>query len=930
MTPERWARVQEIVAAAMERRDATRSAFVGDACGRDADLVSEVNSLLAAHDRLSSSFPRSPVIDRTSSATAPADSGPRLASGVRLGQYEILAPIGSGGMGQVYRAHDSRLDRDVAIKVLPVQQSANADALARFEREAKAVAALSHPNILAIHDFETESVVSYAVMELLDGKTLRALLNEGPVAEAQAIDYAVQLAKGLAAAHDHGIVHRDLKPDNIFVSKEGHLKILDFGLAKREGGDQPLSSTLSSVADAETQPGTVMGTVGYMSPEQVNGEDADQRTDIFAFGVVFYEMLSGKRAFKKDTPANTMAAILLEQPPPLKRNGRGSPVLESVVRRCLEKDRERRFQTAGDVLSALSQASARSVGFTRGLVAAAAIALGLAAGILWTRPKPLKLVVGPKRIAVLPFENLGAPEDDYFADGMADEVRSKLATVPGIEVIARNSSTPYKKTTKKPKEIADELGVGYLLTATVRWQTIGGLSRVHVMPELVEIGPSAAPASRWEQPFDEALTDVFLVQSSIATKAVQALGVALGTQETKRLFDKPTQNLAAYDAYLRGEEAWKVWSMDAPLRALGFYEQAVALDPSFALAWAQVSQASSARHNVQPGPAVDERARLAAEKALALSPRSPEGWAALAAYQCSLRNDPKAALDSLTKGLDYAPRDPNLLTGKGQMEAELGQWEAAERDVREAARLDPRSIELSLAQILESERKFPEARELLDRVLGREPGNLAAVQNMVEISLGEGDLRGARAVLKSVPKEVDPTTLVAYMASWADLGWVLDDDQRELLLRLTPSAFDDNRGTWAVTLAQAAHFKGDLALRRQFAEEGSQLLKESVRGLPKDSGRHAEFGLALAYVGRGPEAVHEVETAMALHPNPLWWYSLARVHVLVGENDAAVDALEALLGATCEFTPARLRVDPTFVSLRSDPRFQGLVAAGRS
>src|SRR5689334_14769946 len=383
-----------------------------------------------------------------------------LATGTRLGTYEILAPLGAGGMGEVYRARDSKLDRDVAVKVLPAQLTANPDALARFEREAKAVAALSHPNILSIFDFGTNPSdgVSYAVTELLEGETLRGRLDSSTVSQKQAIDWGLQIARGLSAAHGKGVVHRDLKPDNVFVTNDGHVKILDFGLAKRVDTTTPADQTsaptdMGAAASGHTEPGTVMGTMGYMSPEQLRGLPVDHRTDIFSFGAILYELLSGRKAFKRDTASDTIAAILKEEPQELTQSGRNvSPALDHIVRHCLEKDRENRFQTAKDVAFALSEASGSSTlsGATSGsyvippsprrgpgkaiLYLAVFVALFAAAALLlWRRPKPAG-AGGPTRIAVLPFENLGSPEDDYFADGMADQIRGKLTSLPGLQV----------------------------------------------------------------------------------------------------------------------------------------------------------------------------------------------------------------------------------------------------------------------------------------------------------------------------------------------------------------------------------------------------------------------------------------------------------------------------------------------------------------
>ena len=281
-----------------------------------------------------------------------------LAAGTRLGSYEIVAPLGAGGMGEVYRARDSKLKREVAVKVLPQSLAADPDALARFEREALAVAALSHPNILAIFDFGTQDGTAYAVTELLEGETLRGKLDTGPIAQRQAIDYALQAAKGLSAAHEKGIVHRDLKPENLFVSKDGHLKILDFGLAKKVEAVTPEEKTSAPTGAGHTEAGTVMGTMGYMSPEQVRGLPVDHRSDLFSFGTILYEMLSGKRAFKRDTASDTIAAIMRDEPPELTQSGRNvSPALDRIVKHCLEKDRSRRFQSAQDIAFALSETS---------------------------------------------------------------------------------------------------------------------------------------------------------------------------------------------------------------------------------------------------------------------------------------------------------------------------------------------------------------------------------------------------------------------------------------------------------------------------------------------------------------------------------------------------------------------------------------------
>ena len=874
-----------------------------------------------------------------------------LSPGTRLGSYEILAPLGAGGMGQVYRARDTKLDRDVAVKVLPEAVAADPESLSRFEREAKAVAALSHPNILAIHDFGRQDGVAYAVTELLEGDTLRGKIDAGPIPQKQAVSYAEQIAKGLAAAHEKGIVHRDLKPENVFVTKDGHVKVLDFGLAKRVETAAPEDQTAAPTGSAHTAPGTVMGTVGYMSPEQVRGLPVDHRSDIFSFGAILYELLSGKKAFKKDTASDTMAAIMRDEPAELSASGRAIPIsLDHIVQHCLEKDRDNRFQSARDVLFALSQASGPTASGVKpsaarrrnpaALVAAGVLILG-AFGWLFLRSSRAtapRSASGPKRIAVLPFENVGAAEDDYFADGVSDEIRTKLIALPGIQVIARGSSTPYKKTTKTPKEIARELDVEYLLTATVRWQKGSGGDRVHVTPELIAVSSEGAPTSKWQQPFDAALTDVFQVQSDVATKVAAALGVALAEGDARHLSEKPTQNLAAYDAFLKGEEASESLggNDNNQLRqALVFYEQAVALDPSFALAWAQISRACTSLYFSTPRPELKERALQAATGAIELAPDRAEGYLAYGTYEDSVLHDPRRAIERFAEGRRRAPGDAELLTSIAVSEESLGRWQDAVDHLRDAERLDPRSLRTSirLGFALLWLRRYPESLEAFARARALAPKNYDAIEYTAMVYLAQGDLTGARAVVAAAAKDVDQAALVASIATYWDLAWLLDDTQRGVLLRLTPAAFDDDRGIWALCLTQGFALQRDAAKVREYAEQARESFEAQVHDVPDESPPRLGLGLSLAYLGRKAEAMREGERGLAIQPigrdaysGPYNQHLLTRIDILVGEYEKALDNLEPLLKIPYYLSPAWLRIDPNFDPLRQNPRFQKLAA----
>ena len=390
-----------------------------------------------------------------------------LIPGARLGPYEILAPLGAGGMGEVYRARDKKLDRDVAIKVLPQSVAADPDTRARFEREAKAVAALSHPNILSIFDFGAEAGIAYAVMELLEGESLRGKLDTGPITQKQAVDYALQVARGLSAAHGKGIVHRDLKPENLFVTRDGHLKILDFGLAKRVDTGAEMSGPTCS---GQTEPGTIMGTAGYMSPEQVKGLPVDHRSDIFSFGTILYELLSGKRAFKRETNAETMAAIMRDEPPELSESGRNiSPALDRIVKHCLEKDRDHRFQSARDIAFNLVEQSSSPV--LSGAREAAPIRNADDSGAARTEEGFW--------VAVLPFKYTGTNADlTALVEGLTEDIVTGLSRFSYLRVIARSSTSRYANESVDVRTAGKELGARYVMEGNLR--QAGGKLRLAV------------------------------------------------------------------------------------------------------------------------------------------------------------------------------------------------------------------------------------------------------------------------------------------------------------------------------------------------------------------------------------------------------------------------------------------------------------------
>jgi serine/threonine protein kinase len=392
-------------------------------------------------------------------------------------------------MGEVYRARDPRIGRDVAVKVLPAQFAVDRERLLRFQQEARAAGALNHLNLVSVYDVGEHEAKPYIVEELLEGETLRLRLQGGPLSSRRAIDYGIQIARGMAAAHEKGIIHRDLKPENIFITNDGRVKILDFGLAKlTSASDDGDTATLQ-----KTERGRVMGTAAYMSPEQVRGETVDARSDIFSFGSVLYEMLAGSQAFVGPSRAETMSAILNSDPPDISR---ATPALARIVSRCLEKHPQARFQSAGDLafhLQAISDLSAPSRAappqVRKALLGGTVVVLLLAAvvaGYFLTRTRSDEHLTKPqtsparKMLVVLPFENLGRSDDDSFAEGITDEIRNQLASIGSLGVIGRTSAMHYKNSKKSAREIGKELGVDYLLEGTVRWQSPPAQTHVRI------------------------------------------------------------------------------------------------------------------------------------------------------------------------------------------------------------------------------------------------------------------------------------------------------------------------------------------------------------------------------------------------------------------------------------------------------------------
>jgi serine/threonine-protein kinase len=564
---------------------------------------------------------------------------------------------------------------------------------------------------------------------------------------------------------------------------------------------------------------------------------------------------------------------------------------------------------------------------------------GLAALALWAVVATVLVFRGPAgasggvvRLAVLPFENRGAAEDAYFVDGITDQVRGKLMALAGFQVIARTSSDAYKGSTKTPQEIGRELGVQYLLTSTAVWiKDASGKGRVRVTPELINVRTGAGT---WTQSFDAELTDIFKVQGDIATQVAGALNVALAPKEQRELAARPTSNLAAYDLYLRAQ-AVQGGDPSTIRQGVSLYEQAVALDSTFVDAWSQLAVSLARLYfNGTPTPEVAARARQAVERLEALAPSSAQTLAARARYKYLVAVDMPGAVADGMAALRIAPNDAVVLNLASQMEQIQGNWADALTHAQAAVRVDPRSnpARRNLMSVLTLMKKYAEGQALAREVLAESPADLTTLMNLALNYLMQGDLAKARSLIKPTPPGVTRSALRAYFAWYQDLYWVLEKEDEAAVLRLSPSAFDDDRSSYAVVLMQVAFNRGNQALARAFADTAVVEYDKQLAAVPNDPQRNLFRGIALAVLGRKAEAIQAAEKGAGFTPlssdqtNGAYnLHQLARVYIMVGEHDKALDALEQLVKIPYFLTPGYLRIDPNFAPLKGNPRFERLL-----
>jgi eukaryotic-like serine/threonine-protein kinase len=896
--------------------------------------------------------------------------------GVLPDRYRLERELGRGGMATVYLAHDLRHDRRVALKVLHAEL-ASALGPERFNCEIKLVARLQHPHILPVLDSGEESGGQHGAARLwfampyVEGETLRdRLRREKQLPLEDALRIAADTARALDYAHRHGVIHRDIKPENILVTKDdGDALLADFGIGVSFAG---------SPADRFTETGILVGTPAYMSPEQAAGErQLDSRTDIYSLAVVLYELLAGEPPFTGPTAQAIIAKRFSGEVPHVRRVRPSVPEsVERVLHKALASTPADRFSTAAQFAEALGTAAvdatnparptgpvSRSASFGhpaavtaaeryrrryRTALLVAGVLTALVALFAWMRTRSTEHMGGDaKRLAVLPFENLGLPEQEYFADGVTDEITTRLGDLSGLGVISRRSAMAYKSTDKPLRQVGAELGVAYILEGTVRWnRTSARGGSVRVTPQLIEVD---GDRQIWAKSFEVDLSDVFGIQRRIAEEVARSLGMTLLPSDSTRPIPSTTGNLAAYDAYLRGNAAFfhmatTGGNVAKSKAAIIAYREAVRLDPGLALAWARLAQAIAPLLAGAPtAPEADARlASEAAERAVALAPDLAESQLAMAAVSSAQAN--KLALK---RAFALSPSDPQVLQVLARRTQEAGPHEYDVLVFRGIDTLDSRWRCRAALQLLQratvlDPRSIPILRGLYGayRCVGDRDRAEAAINRAIEIapelpeqwqfkaglSLAEGNLAEARAVMREAKQHVPRDELVAYMAVINDQYWVLEEPDQQFLLGLRPHVFGDPLG-WALSFAHTLALRGDSTRERAYADTALKIIKRRP-----DANLGIYEAMALAYLDRRNEALIALQQADRDgpgEPEPGWAYTqlqVVRTYNLLGDRERAIAAFLRFINRTQESLPLSpyWRLDPITVPLRGDSRYEAL------
>jgi serine/threonine-protein kinase len=820
---DRWARLESLCHAALARPAPERAAFLAAACGGDEALRHEVASLVAQAES-GSHFLETPVGGVEDNAAL---------VGRRLGAYRLDAYLGAGGMGAVYRAHDPRLGRDVAVKVLPPAWAGDAGRRARFEREARAVAALKHPNICTIHDVGHADGVDFLVMELIDGESLAARLGRGPLALDQALAHAMEIADALDHAHRHAIVHRDLKPGNVMLARTDdptggeRAVLLDFGLARL----MPASASSASVPLTETAPtsvvGAVLGTPTYMAPEQIEGRPADARTDIFAFGAVLYEMLTGRPAFEGASTPGVMAAILRADPPPLTSLLPQTPAaLDRLVQTCLAKAPDSRYATMRDVrmdLRRIAHDGSASPTIWTKASAVAAMALVAVLAVVWFVGPPRAVIdvvqrllpgaVAPsiRSVAVLPFTNLsGNPDEEWFADGMTEALIGELSRVSRLKVIARASAMRYKRTTKTLPQIATDLNVDGILVGSAALE--GDQVRI-----AVKLSDGRTEELLWSERYQRDFRDVLTLHGEIALTVVRRINAPLTPSEEASLARARRVERRSYEALLRGRSAFAKFTAEGMKTAIDHYERALALDGNDAAVTTNLALAYMVRLRFDHGRSSGElweRTIALAEQAVRLDVTLVQAHVTLGWFRFwSL--DWAAAERAFRRAIQLDASNAEARHGHAYFLTTMGKFDEAIAEMQQARALDPFSAAIATAAHwpFYCAGRFEEAASELADARALEPQNPTVFAFLGNIRSLQGRHAEALRELQAAARHGDPGSpqYLAYLAgAHARAGRL--DEALGVLAELTTRRKQRYVSSLWIARAHAAVGRGEAAI----------------------------------------------------------------------------------------------------------------------
>jgi serine/threonine protein kinase/tetratricopeptide (TPR) repeat protein len=857
-------------------------------------------------------------------------------------RYTVERVLGHGGMATVVLARDQKHDRTVALKILH-PELAHAVGPDRFLREIRLAAQLSHPHILGLIDSGVADGALYYVMPYINGESLRERLQrQGPLPFTEAVRIAACVASALDYAHQQGVVHRDIKPENILLH-QGEPLVADFGIAR----------ALQGTGDHLTETGLALGTPLYMSPEQALGEAVDGRADIYSLGCVLYETLTGQLPHGGDTPRAVLAHVLNKHPRPLHALRPNVPSwIEAVTEKALARAPEDRFATAALFERALTNPSSPTVAYRirqvfsvgrRRVVAAVVIgALGVTAAALIDREAPRSPAPTSSHVpvlAVLPLDNVGEAEDEYFADGLTEELTTRLGSLSGLAVISKTSAAHYKGSKKNARQIGRELGADYLLEGSVRWEK-GSSKRMRVTPRLIDV---AADRNLWGTAYNAQMSGLFEIQADIAEQVATALDLRLLGAERQVLTAQATQNLQAYDFYLRGRAYEQRTPLEQDKRlATQMYERAVARDPSFALAHVGIAEMSVELYGffMDRTPARLATAKAALDRALALAPDLPQAHVVLGRYYLVV-DDLARAEEALTAAVRLRPNDAAALHRLGVLALRRGALqEAMERFVRASA-LDPLSNvrTLEVGHTYKVLRDYAQADRYYDQAIAAHSDDPVPYLSKAQLALiWRGDLAGAYAHIRTAWARVGAERAPQYFFHDSyDVPLIPPETlYQNSLDRLTLATFGTDTAHYYLSKAQLFEERRQQRRVIAYADSARIVLERTTRARPSDAEPHLLLGLANAWLGRKREAVTEGRQAVELRRQvselhaTYYAQELARIYAIAGLVKEAVTDLRRLLTVPSEISYARLRSDPVWRGLRGQPLFEQLLREGDS